>query len=61
MGLAAPAVARPRLLGAPGRVLPLGRLRSGPTGDHVAWLPAGTTLPALLALPGVLTASGQSP
>jgi multicomponent Na+:H+ antiporter subunit D len=54
LALAAVAVARPRLLAAPGRALPLRRLRSGHVGDYVAWLLVGTTLLGALALPGVL-------
>ncbi|MFE9172978.1 complex I subunit 5 family protein [Streptomyces kebangsaanensis] len=54
VGLAAVAVTRPQLLGAPGRALPLRRLQSGHVGDYVAWLLVGTALLGALALPGVL-------
>lgn len=54
VGLAAVAVARPRLLAAPGRALSLRRLQSGHIGDYVAGLLAGTALLGALALPGVL-------
>ncbi|GAA5061719.1 complex I subunit 5 family protein [Streptomyces similanensis] len=48
------AVARPRLLAAPGWALPLRRLQSGHVGDYVAWLLVGVALLGALALPGVL-------
>ncbi|MFJ4466571.1 complex I subunit 5 family protein [Streptomyces sp. NPDC089424] len=54
VGLAAAAVARPKLLAAPDRALPLRRLQSGHVGDYVAWLLVGSTLLGALALPGVL-------
>ncbi|MDX3245040.1 complex I subunit 5 family protein [Streptomyces sp. ME18-1-4] len=54
VGLAAVALARPRLLDAPGRALVLRRLQSGHIGDYVAWLLVGATLLGALALPGVL-------
>ncbi|MET9386757.1 complex I subunit 5 family protein [Streptomyces sp. NPDC002928] len=53
VGLAAVAVTRPGLLGAPHRLLPLRRLQSGHVGDYVAWVLVGTTLLGALALPGV--------
>ncbi|MFF4835768.1 complex I subunit 5 family protein [Streptomyces sp. NPDC001315] len=53
VGLAAVAVTRPKLLGAPHRLLPLRRLQSGHVGDYVAWVLVGTTLLGALALPGV--------
>lgn len=53
VGLAAVAVTRPSLLGAPHRLLPLRRLQSGHVGDYVAWVLVGTTLLGALALPGV--------
>ncbi|MFI2644059.1 complex I subunit 5 family protein [Streptomyces sp. NPDC018610] len=54
VGLAGVAVARPRLLAAPGWALPLRRLQSGHVGDYVAWLLVGVALLGALALPGVL-------
>ncbi|MFJ6070449.1 hypothetical protein ACIQFU_06295 [Streptomyces sp. NPDC093065] len=55
VALAAAAVARPGLLAAPGRALPLRRLQSGHIGDYVAWLLVGTTVLGVLALPAVLS------
>ncbi|MEW2306452.1 complex I subunit 5 family protein [Streptomyces sp. NPDC006655] len=54
VGLAAVAIARPGLLTAPDRLLPLRRLQSGHIGDYVAWLLVGTAALGALALPGVL-------
>ncbi|MEW2295009.1 complex I subunit 5 family protein [Streptomyces sp. NPDC006743] len=54
VALAAVAVARPGLLGAPDWALPLRRLQSGHVGDYVAWLLVGAALLGALALPGVL-------
>ncbi|MDN0197710.1 complex I subunit 5 family protein [Streptomyces sp. S.PNR 29] len=53
VGLAAVAVARPRLLAAPHRALPLRRLQSGHVGDYVAWMLVGTTVLGVLVLPSV--------
>jgi multicomponent Na+:H+ antiporter subunit D len=53
VGLAALAVARPRLFAGAYRASPLRRLQSGHVGDYVAWLLVGTVLLAALALPGV--------
>ncbi|MEU3517710.1 complex I subunit 5 family protein [Streptomyces sp. NPDC006654] len=54
VGLAALAIARPGLLTAPDRLLPLRRLQSGHIGDYVAWLLVGAAALGALALPGVL-------
>ncbi|MFD5544997.1 NADH-quinone oxidoreductase subunit D, partial [Streptomyces sp. NPDC127079] len=54
VGLAAVAIARPGLLSAPDRLLPLRRLQSGHIGDYVAWLLVGAAALGALALPGVL-------
>ncbi|MGW3116550.1 complex I subunit 5 family protein [Streptomyces sp. NPDC001107] len=53
LGLAAVAVTRPKLLGAPDWALPLRRLQSGHVGDYVAWVLVGAALLGALALPGV--------
>ncbi|MEV0634870.1 complex I subunit 5 family protein [Streptomyces sp. NPDC050619] len=55
-GLAALAVARPKLLAAPQWAHPLRRLQSGHVGDYVAWVLIGTTVLGALALPGILGA-----
>jgi multicomponent Na+:H+ antiporter subunit D len=52
--LAALAVTHPKALGAQSWAAPLRRLQSGHIGDYVAWMLAGTTLLAALALPGIL-------
>jgi multicomponent Na+:H+ antiporter subunit D len=54
VGLAALAVARPRLLGEQSWTRPLRHLQSGHIGDYVAWMLAGATLLGALALPGIL-------
>ncbi|MGY5060293.1 complex I subunit 5 family protein [Streptomyces sp. 900105755] len=54
LGLAALAVARPGLLVAQGRALPVRRLQSGHVGDYVAWLLVGAAALGALAAPGVL-------
>jgi len=55
LGLATLAVTRPKLLdAAQSWTAPLRRLQSGHIGDYVAWMLAGTTLLAALALPGIL-------
>ncbi|WP_438947771.1 MrpF/PhaF family protein [Streptomyces triticisoli] len=54
VGLAALAVTRPQLLGAPEWALPLRRLQSGHVGDYGAWLLVGTALLGAPVLPGVL-------
>jgi multicomponent Na+:H+ antiporter subunit D len=53
VGLAATAVTRPRLLGAPGWALRLRRQQSGHVGDYVAWVLVGAALLGALALPGI--------
>ncbi|MEU9395064.1 complex I subunit 5 family protein [Streptomyces sp. NPDC048324] len=53
-GLAALAVARPKLLAGAYRASGLRRLQSGHVGDYVAWMLVGTALLGALALPGVL-------
>lgn len=55
VALAAVAVARPGLLVAPNRALPLRRLQSGHIGDYVAWLLVGATVLGVLALPAVVS------
>ncbi|MFD9218998.1 complex I subunit 5 family protein [Streptomyces sp. NPDC060064] len=55
VGLAAYAVRRPGHMTSHDWTEPLRRLHSGHIGDYVAWLLAGMTLVAALALPGVLT------
>ncbi|MGW3139181.1 complex I subunit 5 family protein [Streptomyces sp. NPDC001139] len=54
VGLAALAVARPKLLAGAYRASGLRRLQSGHVGDYVAWMLVGTALLGALALPGVL-------
>ncbi|MER5451754.1 complex I subunit 5 family protein [Streptomyces sp. NPDC002764] len=53
-GLAALAVARPKLLAGAYRASRLRRLQSGHVGDYVAWMLVGAALLGALALPGVL-------
>ncbi|MFF3455027.1 hypothetical protein ACFYXH_11955 [Streptomyces sp. NPDC002730] len=55
VGLAAYAVRRPGHMTSHDWTEPLRRLHSGHIGDYIAWLLAGMTLVAALALPGVLT------
>ncbi|MFD5967789.1 hydrogenase subunit MbhD domain-containing protein [Streptomyces sp. NPDC058783] len=55
VALAAVAVARPGLLVAPNRALPLRRLQSGHIGDYVAWLLVGATVLGVPALPAVVS------
>ncbi|MEW2081875.1 complex I subunit 5 family protein [Streptomyces sp. NPDC005283] len=55
VGLAAYAVRRPRRSAARDWTEPLRRLHSGHIGDYVAWVLAGMTLLAALALPGLVT------
>jgi multicomponent Na+:H+ antiporter subunit D len=54
LGLATLAATRPKLLGDGAWTAPLRRLQSGHIGDYVAWMLAGTTLLAALALPTIL-------
>jgi multicomponent Na+:H+ antiporter subunit D len=54
LGLAALAVKHPKPLGTRSWTAPLRRLQSGHIGDYVAWMLAGTTLLAALALPAIL-------